>query len=96
VALKEKQVVGGITGYELPMYLKEEKEMYLYDLAVDENYRRQGIASSLIEELKRYSKENNIKTIFVEAEEEDTGAVNFYKSLKAEELRAQHFNILID
>ena len=91
-AIDEEKVVGGLTAYDLPMYSKEANEMYLYDLAVDQNYRRHGIASKLIYELKKYARENNVVTIFVEALESDIDAVDFYTSTNAEMQKVCHFN----
>ena len=93
VALSDGKVIGGLTAYELTMYMKMEKEMYLYDLGVSDDFRRKGVASKLIKELKKYARDNNISTIFVEANEEDAGAVEFYKSLGAEMENVKHFNI---
>ena len=92
-AIADDKIVGGLTAYKFEMYLKEEKEAYLYDLAVDEKYRRQGIARSLINAAKEYSREHNISTLFVEAEEQDLGAIEFYRSLNAETQKVIHFNI---
>lgn len=92
-ALAENRVVGGLTAYVFDMYLKKDKEMYLYDLAVDEDYRRQGVAGSLINALREHAKKNNVSTIFVEAHIEDVGAINFYKSMNAEMEEVRHFNI---
>src|SRR3546814_18782268 len=52
VAEAEGRVVGGITAYELPKLERACSEIYLYDLAVDEAYRRRGIATALIAELR--------------------------------------------
>lgn len=93
VALVENKVVGGLTAYELDMYMKKDKEIYLYDLAVEQQYRRQGIARLLIASLKGYARENNISTIFVEAHDEDVEAVEFYKSLNGQMEAVSHFNI---
>src|SRR5687767_4392178 len=46
-------VVGGLAGYVLPKFEQARSELYIYDLAVDEKHRRQGIATALIDELKR-------------------------------------------
>jgi aminoglycoside 3-N-acetyltransferase I len=83
VALSPEGVVGGLTGYELILPTKKKKELYLYDLAVDEKHRKQGIATSLMNELKMHARENNISLIFVEAESADIEAIGFYRSLKA-------------
>ena len=52
-AIADGKIVGGLTAYEFEMYLKKEKEAYLYDLAVDKDYRRQGIARALMDRIKR-------------------------------------------
>jgi aminoglycoside 3-N-acetyltransferase I len=96
VALSPEGVVGGLTGYELILPTKKKKELYLYDLAVDEKHRKQGIATSLVNELKMHARENNISLIFVEAESAGIEAIGFYRSLKAEQLSVEHFNIEVD
>jgi aminoglycoside 3-N-acetyltransferase I len=92
-AMADNKIVGGLTAYEFEMYLKKEKEAYLYDLAVDEKYRRQGIARALVDAAKQYAKEHGVSTLLVEAQEEDVGAVEFYHSLNAEMQKVVHFNI---
>ena len=39
-ALKNQEVVGGIAAYVLPKFEQERSEIYIYDLAVLETYRR--------------------------------------------------------
>jgi aminoglycoside 3-N-acetyltransferase I len=95
VALDEGKVIGGLTAYELPLATSDKKELYIYDLAVDVCYRKQGIATALLQELKIVAGENGISLIFVEAESADEGAVAFYKSLRVEQLSVEHFNIAI-
>src|SRR4029453_6140381 len=51
VALAEDKVVGGLVAYELAKLEREWSEIYIYDLAVAEPYRRQGIATRLIGDL---------------------------------------------
>jgi aminoglycoside 3-N-acetyltransferase I len=52
-ALKAGEVVGGIAAYELKKFEQERSEIYIYDLAVAASHRRQGIATALIQELRR-------------------------------------------
>ena len=54
-ALKEGEVVGGLTAYELKKFEQERSEIYIYDLAVAAAHRRQGIATALIQKLKEGS-----------------------------------------
>lgn len=95
VVLSEEKVVGGLAAYELQL-LSGEREFYLYDIGVHPDYQKQGIGTKLIQELKKQARTRNISTIFVEAESDDMGAVAFYKSLNAEQLKVEHFNISID
>lgn len=46
VALKGEDIVGGLVAYALDKLEQERREYYIYDLAVDEGHRRQGIATA--------------------------------------------------
>ena len=53
VALNGIQVVGGLVAYELQKFEQERRELYIYDLAVVKPFRRKGVATSLINELRK-------------------------------------------
>ncbi|XUW99539.1 MAG: AAC(3)-I family aminoglycoside N-acetyltransferase [Dehalogenimonas sp.] len=94
VALHEREVVGGLAAYVLEKFEQERKEVYLYDLAVSAEYRRQGIATALINNLKLTAKEIGAYIIFVQADKGDEPAIELYKSLgKGEETRNFDINI---
>jgi aminoglycoside 3-N-acetyltransferase I len=78
VSLDGNEVVGGLTAYELSLYYSEQSEIFLYDLAVKTEHQRKGIGKSLVQKLKDYCIENNIKEFFVLAHEEDEHAIEFY------------------
>jgi len=80
VALVGTEVVGGLTAYELPKYYSDSSEIFIYDLAVRPEYQRMGIGKGLIQSLKEYCIEHGIKELFVMAHEEDTHAIEFYRS----------------
>ena len=90
--IADNKVAGGLTAYEMPSYQGNYSEVYLYDIAVKQEYQRKGFGNLLIRSLKDYCKTHNIKTIFVEAHEEDTDAVNFYHTTKASAEKVIHFN----
>lgn len=91
---EEGTIVGGIVAYELQKFEQERSEIYLYDLAVAPAYRRQGIASQLIAELQSLAKERNAHVIFVQADNEDVGAVALYTKLATSiEGEVTHFDI---
>jgi len=50
-ALCGGNVIGGTAAYLLPKFEQARSELYIYDLAVDAHYRRQGVATAMIAEL---------------------------------------------
>jgi aminoglycoside 3-N-acetyltransferase I len=80
VALMDNVVVGGLSGYELPMFPEEVTEMFLYEIGVDEGHRKNGIASMLIDALKETCKIKGIKIIFVGTSTDNKPAIKLYKS----------------
>jgi len=68
VALKDGSVVGGLAAYELHKFEQERNEIYIYDLAVAEAHRREGIATALIQELKKIAAARGSYVIFVQAD----------------------------
>lgn len=90
-------VVGGLTAYVLQKIEQPHSEIYLYDLAVLESYRRQGIATRLIEELKAVGRDLGAYVIFVQADNVDAPAVALYEKLcDSKETEISHFDITID
>lgn len=65
VALQDDQLVGGLTAYELEMFTREEREMFLYEIGVEEAYQERGVGTALIEALKDTCAKNGISIIFV-------------------------------
>lgn len=92
VAITDNKIVGGFTAYEMLSYSGNYSEAYLYDIAILNEYQRSGIGNMLIESLKSYCLKQNIKTFFVEANEEDIGAVKFYHATKGNAEKVVHFN----
>ena len=97
VALVGGKVVGGLAAYELRKFEQERSEVYIYDLAVLEAHRRQGIATALIEELRAIAAARGAWVIFVQADTgiEDEPAIALYTKLGARE-EVLHFDISID
>jgi aminoglycoside 3-N-acetyltransferase I len=91
-AMIEGEVVGGIAGYVLPKFEQARNEIYLYDLAVDERFRRRGIATQLINRLRTLAKERGAGTVYVQADPEDTPAVELYSKLGVRE-DVYHFDM---
>lgn len=91
-ALEGDTVVGGLAAYVLPKFEQARSEMYIYDLAVAEAHRRQGVATALIEALKRIAAARNVYVIFVQADHGDDPAIALYTKLGVRE-DVLHFDI---
>ncbi len=93
-ALKDDELVGGIAAYVLPKFEQERTEIYIYDLAVDKEHRRQGIAEGMITELQRLGSVHGAYAIFVQADYGDDPAIAMYTKVGVRE-EVLHFDIAI-
>ena len=93
-ALNGDAVIGGLAAYELKKFEQERSEIYIYDLAVLQAFRRQGIATRLIEDLKIIAAQRGAWVIFVQADSgiEDQPAIALYSRLGTRE-DVLHFDI---
>jgi aminoglycoside 3-N-acetyltransferase I len=94
VALKDDVVVGGLVAYELDKLEQTRREMYIYDLAVDAEHRRQGIATALIMGLREIAEQRNAWVIYVQADYGDDPAIALYEKLGTRE-DVMHFDIAV-
>lgn len=92
VALAGTRVIGGLAGYVLPKFEQARSEFYIYDLAVEETHRRRGVATGLIERLKKVAAARGIYVIFVQADHGDDPAIALYTKLGVRE-DVLHFDI---
>jgi len=91
-ALKSDEVVGGLAAYELIKFEQERSEIYLYDLAVAVEHRREGIATALIQKLKKVAAARSAYVIFVQADVGDEPAIALYSKLGVRE-DVLHFDL---
>ncbi len=92
VAISEGRVVGGLAGYFLHKFERVRKEIYVYDLAVAESHRRQGIGRAMLRHLKELAKDLDAYVIFIQADGDNPPAIALYDSLgKRDEVL--HFDI---
>jgi aminoglycoside 3-N-acetyltransferase I len=89
------EALGALAAYVLPKFEQARAEIYIYDLAVLESARRQGVATALIDHLRAIAREVGAWTIFVQADTvpEDEPARALYRKLAVEEITALHFDI---
>jgi aminoglycoside 3-N-acetyltransferase I len=89
---KDGAVVGGIAAYVLDKFEQERSEIYIYDLAVADSNRRQGIATALIKALQEIARQRGVYVIFVQADLPDAPAIALYTKLGVRE-DVLHFDI---
>jgi aminoglycoside 3-N-acetyltransferase I len=92
VAVADGKVIGGIAGYVLHKFEQVRAELYIYDLAVEESRRRQGVATTMIGELQNLAADRGIYVIFVQADHGDEPAIALYTKLGSRE-EVLHFDI---
>ena len=91
-ALEGGEVIGGLAAYVLPKFEQERSEVYIYDLAVAEPHRRQGIATALIRRLQGEAATRGAWVIYVQADHGDDPAIALYAGLGTRE-DVLHFDI---
>ena len=92
VAFVAGQVAGGLVAYELDKFERERREVYIYDLAVEEAHRRQGIATALVEHLSEIAAGRGAYAVFVQADYVDGPAIALYEKFGVRE-EVLHFDI---
>jgi aminoglycoside 3-N-acetyltransferase I len=92
VATADEQIVGGLVAYVLEKLEQERSEIYIYDLAVGEDWRRRGIATALIAQVQAIAQRVGSWVIYVQADSVDAPAVALYEKLGTRE-EVLHFDI---
>jgi aminoglycoside 3-N-acetyltransferase I len=95
VAILEDEVLGGLVAYELDKFERARRELYIYDLAVGEKHRRQGIATALILHLRGIAARRGAWVIYVQADYGDDPAISLYEKLGVGE-DVMHFDIGVE
>jgi aminoglycoside 3-N-acetyltransferase I len=94
VGMAGEEVLGGLVAYELDKLERARRELYIYDLAVAVEHRRQGIAAALIEHLRDIASQRNAWVIYVQADHGDAPAISLYEKFGARE-EVLHFDIAV-
>ena len=92
VALADGRVAGGLVAYELDKFERARREVYIYDLAVAEAHRRQGIATALIRRLAAIAAARGAWVVYVQADTDSPEAIALYSKLGTRE-DVLHFDI---
>lgn len=94
-ALVNNTIVGGLTAYILQQYYSALPLVYIYDVAVKTRFQRQGIGKLLMSNIIDYCKKNGMEEVFVQADFEDSYAIDFYHSTGATSQQTVHFSYFL-
>jgi len=92
VAENGEAIIGGLVAYVLSKLEQERSEIYIYDLAVAEAYRRQGVAAELVGTLQEIAAKIGAWVVYVQADYGDEPAIALYTKLGKRE-DVMHFDI---
>ena len=92
VAEERDAIVGGLVAIEIDKWEQARREIYIYDLAVSADRRREGIATALIGRLQLLAVDRGAPVIFVQADDGDEPAIALYASLGTRK-DVMHFDI---
>ncbi len=91
-AVEDEAVIGALAAYQLDKFEQDRREIYIYDLAVDEDFRRRGVATAMINALREEAVRRDAYVIFVQADLMDAPAIALYEKIGTKET-AHHFDI---
>ena len=81
VATVGGRAVGGLTAHVPPMTAYEGAELFIYDVAVADDYQRRGVGRRLLAAVRDEASRLGASSVFVLADNEDAGALAFYRAL---------------
>jgi aminoglycoside 3-N-acetyltransferase I len=74
-------IVGALTAWVLPLTYRQERELMIYDLAVETSHQRRGIGRLLVGSVLAQAKRDGIDVAWVPAANEDAHALDFYRAV---------------
>jgi len=83
LAFEGSEPIGFLRGTELDQLKSRRKQMFLYEIAVEPEFRRKGVGTALIESLLRDCRELGFEEVFVFTDPANQPAVSLYRSTGA-------------
>jgi GNAT superfamily N-acetyltransferase len=83
VAVEGEKPMGYLFAYELQRPDREQSMMFLYDITVLEQYRKKGVGTALVEQLKALCNNQHIMKMFVPTNRSNIPAINLYQKTGA-------------
>ncbi len=79
-AFSETRAVGFLTANRLQRFDKREAEVLVYEVGVDEEFRRRGIGKALMEEVKHWARGVGADEMWLLTNWSNTAAVALYRA----------------
>lgn len=86
VAYASGRVVGAITAYEIEKYERARTEIFIYDLAVDADFRRRGLATALINHCRDWGETRGAWVAVIMADDGEPAPFAVYSRLGRHEI----------
>ena len=86
VAEDDNMLVGYIAAAPKELSYRKSKYLEIDNMGVNPEYRGKGVGTLLIEEVKKWAKENGYNKLFVNSYFKNTSAIAFYKKNGFEEI----------
>jgi aminoglycoside 3-N-acetyltransferase I len=83
LASEGSKATGFLRGTDLGQLKSTRRQMFLYEIGVDPESRRHGVAGELIRWLLNYCRERGFEEVFVMTDPANEAAVNLYRSTGA-------------
>ena len=83
IAVDGEMVVGYLFAYELQRPDRDQTMMFLYDITVADKYRKRGIGTALVEQLKFICNTKSTMKMFVPTNRSNVSAVGLYQKTGA-------------
>ncbi len=81
LVLDGDKIAGAATAYPLPHPAADGSSLYVHEVDTHPNYRRQGVATMLMQEMFKIAKEQGLYEVWVGADKGNKPAHNLYKKL---------------
>lgn len=82
-AFARRKAVGYLRATELRQLSTRHPQMFLYEITVEEAFRRQGVGKALVNTLLQYCRERGFEEVFVLTDPANVAAVALYRSTGA-------------
>lgn len=83
-AFFDREPVGGLTAFLLPLTRSARNEIFLYDIAVRPSHQRLGIGRHLVRMAREIALASGAQSAWVAADNEDEHALDFYRAIGGE------------